>query len=555
MIKPDKKSIRIVITAVVPVLIAYLCRLEAIYKYAPLFMGLLRSFIYVGLFMLWGYSLRKRIIQTQARRYLMAIASLIVFWFLVRTVKYHFVSEAVLPTFVRYLWYLFYLPMLMIPLLAIFVSLSIGKPEDYRLPRRTVLYYIPVLAAILLVLTNDLHQFVFTFPETDPVWRSSNNGYGAGYFLVIAILIFCGLEMLWVLWRKCRLPGRKRRVYPPCIPIALLLLYMAFYYMQVEWLRIVCGDVTAMTCLLYMITLELCIRCGLIQANIHYEDLFASASRLSAQITDNQYRVCYSSRDAEVIPEEKMREAESAPVMLPGGKLLHNMPIRGGHALWTEDISELLSLREKLEETKEELKDRNDLLQYEYQREREHKIVEEQNRLYDMLQRKTQIQLDKIGRLVSMYQNSDSGEAKKQILPKIVVLGSFIKRRKDFVLSIDSTPTIPESKLTGALGESFRALALMNVGGAYLVHTGEEYLPGEVLTLAYDFFEDVVETLLDSLKSINVRVFPVQGKLRISILADGSGELKTLKEKYPKACILQEDGIELVLSLEGGGEE
>ena len=234
--------------------------------------------------------------------------------------------------------------------------------------------------------------------------------------------------------------------------------------------------------------------------------------------------------------------------------MMHNMPIHGGHAIWTEDISELLNLREKFEETKEELKDRNALLQYEYEREKEHKVVEEQNRLYDMLQSKTQTQLDKISRLVSMYQQADSADIRKRILPEIVVLGSFIKRRKDFVLSIDSTPTIPESKLTGALSESFRALDLMNIKGSYLVHTGKEYLSGDVLTLAYDFFEDAVEVSIDSLRSISVRVFPVNGRLRISIFADGDGVFETLAEKYPSAVILRdEDSVQLSLPLEGGG--
>ena len=277
------------------------------------------------------------------------------------------------------------------------------------------------------------------------------------------------------------------------------------------------------------------------------------SGRYPAQITDNDYSVRYASRDAQQLPVEQMRAAEKEPIMLSDGKRLHNMPIHGGHAIWTEDMSELLRLRNKLEDMQEELADRNGLLRLEYEREKEHKVVEEQNRLYDLLQQSTQTQIDKISRLVSQYQESEDPEEKKRLLSQIAVLGSFIKRRKDMILCIDSTPTLPESKLSGALGESYRSLALMGVQGRYLVDTGKEYQPGETLALAYDFFEDTAEAALDTLRSIDVRVTSVKGKARISIFADGDGDFSALLQKYPSASVFKDtDGTELLLSLEGG---
>ena len=52
--------------------------------------SLLRSFIYIGLMTWWGVSIRRRIVQTQARRYLMTIAALCVFWLSIQTVKFFF---------------------------------------------------------------------------------------------------------------------------------------------------------------------------------------------------------------------------------------------------------------------------------------------------------------------------------------------------------------------------------------------------------------------------------------------------------------------------------
>ena len=47
---------------------------------------ILRGSIYIVFFAAWGVSTRNRIIQPQVRRYLTAIAALMVFWLTVRTI-------------------------------------------------------------------------------------------------------------------------------------------------------------------------------------------------------------------------------------------------------------------------------------------------------------------------------------------------------------------------------------------------------------------------------------------------------------------------------------
>ena len=120
-----------------------------------LFLIILRASIYIGLFAAWGISVRNRIIQPQVRRYLTAVSALMVFWITVRTIRY---SLEECPWIMRHLWYLYYLPMLFIPLLAVFIALSLGKPESFRLPKWAALLNIPAAMLLLLVLTNDLHR-------------------------------------------------------------------------------------------------------------------------------------------------------------------------------------------------------------------------------------------------------------------------------------------------------------------------------------------------------------------------------------------------------------
>ena len=140
----------------------------------PLSALLLRSVIYIALLIAWGISLGARIIQTQVRRYLLMIVALMMLWLIFRTVKYIVIGDEAR----RLLWYLYYIPMLFIPLNALYVSMSLGQTEDYRLPLWTKLLYLPTAVLLMFVLTNDLHQCVFSFPSG--IMSESITAYCAG---------------------------------------------------------------------------------------------------------------------------------------------------------------------------------------------------------------------------------------------------------------------------------------------------------------------------------------------------------------------------------------
>ena len=100
MSKATKKSIWI--TAIALLLIGIAMWLRYISRSIDGTYGItqIRSGIYIILLSAWGLSVRKRIIQVQVRRYLLAISGLMIFWLVLRTVKYS-VSMTDLR---RYLW-------------------------------------------------------------------------------------------------------------------------------------------------------------------------------------------------------------------------------------------------------------------------------------------------------------------------------------------------------------------------------------------------------------------------------------------------------------------
>lgn len=208
---------------------------------------ILRAPIYIGLFAAWGISTRNRIIQPQVRRLLTSVSALMVFWMTVRTIRYS-LDECM--WLMRYLWYLYYLSMLFIPLLSVFISLSLGKPDNFRLSKWTKFLYIPTAALLLLVLTNDLHQLVFVFPADAVVWMNDYH-YAIGYFLTIGWMILCAVTVLVTMLIKCRIPHSRNILMLPFGPAILAMIYGVLYIFRVPWLRAIAGDVTVVSvCLL-----------------------------------------------------------------------------------------------------------------------------------------------------------------------------------------------------------------------------------------------------------------------------------------------------------------
>ena len=510
------------------VVLAYTFRLIGKGHFYPTLFSYLRSFIYIGLYTAWGLSVRRRIVQRQIRRYLTSISVLLILWFTFRTAKYFIFWQ---PDVIRYLWYLFYLPMLFVPMLALLIAMSLGKPDDYCLPRATAVLWLISGVLLLLVLTNDLHQLVFSFPRNAAVWSDRDHSYGIAYFPVIGWQVLCGVAALVAMLFKCRLKNGRHRLWP-VIPMAISLTYIALNYAGVPWLKALFGDVTAFQSFMYMLCFEACIACGFIHSNSRYADLFASSVGTSAQITDKEYNIRYAAMNTQPISKEDMIKAGKRPITADNGLTVHSMPVNGGYAVWTEDVSALREIKEESESLAEELVERNDLLRYEYKREAKRRKVEEQNRLYDLLQSATQRQIDRISALTKRYRQISKfdTDTAKTLLAEIAVLCSYIKRRKHLTLLTDRDYKVAVSELERAFSESLQTLKLLNVRSTLYIDSGLSMLSGKTAAAVFDFYEEVIETDLEALSSLQISLSNIDS-LRLSLNACCRSDLSTFADR------------------------
>ena len=509
--------------------------------------GIARSLIYIALYIGWGISVSKRIVQVQVRHYLIAVSCLMVSWFVIRSTRYFFTEDAVID---RQLWYWYYLPMLFIPLFSLFVAISLGKPANTKLSKTKLLsLYIPTGLCLIFVLTNDFHQLVFSFPEGE-VWTDNNASYVFIYFFVIGWEILCALAAFAIMLIKCRLSQRKK--YLPLLLLICSIGYALIYVSGVKWMMMIGGDITAAQCLLFIGILECCIQCGLIQTNTGYESLF-EAGGIGAQIVDTDYHTCYTSSNAPKLPADMMRSAERNAAKLDNNTLLKSSKIDGGHVLWQEDITDLTALLEKLEENRKTISESNDVEQENYKTKVKINTVREKNRLYDQLQAQTAHQIELLDHLLTQYEAESDPKICRSLLAKAAVIGAYIKRRGNLMFIGEKSDVTDTAELSACLDESFANLELMGVECAMDI-PGKNSIAIRDAIRVYDFFEAVTEEAMENLRFVWLKARSLEDTVIFYLQAESKTELSVLSE-IADTCTCEEGVWRFSLCIGKAGEQ
>ena len=541
-----KRKYGVVLLVAVLMICAVCARVAARYGYYAEGLSIVRALIYIGLLAAWGISVQTRIIQTQVRRYLLVIAGLMLLWLTLRTVKYntyHMTAE-------RFLWYGYYLPMLFIPVLAVLVALSLGKPENYRLPKWTHFLYLPSALLFLLVLTNDLHQLVFFFPTG--VLSTREYGYGIGYYVVLAWMVLCAAAALAIILAKCRIPQSRRYLWLPVVPFALALGYCAAYIKGVYWVWLLAGDLTVSMCLIITAIFESCIQCSLIQSNTHYAELFHT-STIGALITDRDFSVACAAENARSVDSQTLMAAAESPVVTADGIRISEAPIRWGHVFWEDDISPMLAVLKELDDTREELQSYGSILQAENAQKARRKKLEEQERLYRAMQEKAAAPAVRLSNLAKTLQGVQDADTARFLLWKMTVIGAYLKRRSNLIFLADRDGMVPVSEVALCLNESMDNLRLhVRRCASRLDFEGELRL--ETAAALYDFFEAAIELAMDDLSGAAANVTRKEDACVLSLMLQCGTDLTSLRAAYPDAFVENEDGVwYCTLSVREGG--
>ena len=509
----------LITTGIVLLLIAATCSLRTLTRSnSSAFPGwaaatMLWHLIPCGLLMAWCVSISKRILQNTVRRYLLTAGLLMLLWMVVRTVKWEFYLGQCRA--VRMCWYAFYIPIVLLPLMGVFVANYVGRPEGYEMPKKLNLLHIPAVVLIGLVFTNDLHQQVFCFPGGLAHFDEEYT-YRWGYFVIMTWVVLLVCYFIVSLLRKSRTPGRHWRKKLPLLVMACAAVFWALYCLKL----VPHSDMVLINCIIIVALLESCIHSGLIRSNTGYGDLLEN-STVAAQITDRDYQVCYASKRAGFLSVEQMRAAEDAPLQL-GQTRLSSAPIAGGHVLWLDDVSQIIQLMDQLRETGARLTQEGALLRAEIALREKQARIHEQSRLYDRINQEVSRQLTALDALLN--QAEDTPEAQRKKLAQICVISAYIKRRSNLLLLSETVQRPDARELEYCLRESTDNLRLC--GAACLADCRCQGTAAAAhLVAVYDLFEQILEPVMLDLTALLVQLQAEAGYLRLRLQLDSALEI------------------------------
>lgn len=440
------------------------------------------AFSYCVLVIIWGLSIRRRILDIKVRHRIMTSCVFMILLFLLRMCKFSFFPDLV--DIEEMVWYAYYIPMTAIPLFMFFAALRV---EPVKNPHRIDLIekvMVCIEAVIcIVVLTNGVHGMVFDI-QVHPDKEYTRNWF---YFLVLVWMIVLGLATFVMVFRKCSLSLARKRWYIPAIFIVVGMV-MLFWYL-------ICGGAPKIYghklfqmqeayCIPFLTTMEGIIQTGILAANTGYATLF-DYSGINACIYDKAGSPVLSSRNWK---EGKTDEDHR----------ICSEDVSGGHISWAEDIGTIRRLNTELEEVTEALENENELIRQENEVRAERVGYETRNRLYNRIATAVREQALKVNEL--LCKEAEDPEEEKKNLMHAAILSAYIKRMGNIMLLTDKSSSIDTEELYLALRESLDYLALKGCV-CDIEKSGNSQMPSALILLSYELFEAAIEDVWSRLNS------------------------------------------------------
>ena len=478
--------------------------------------------LFTAAILIWTIQMRRRRLASYIRTGLTAAAALMLFWMVLRTIKYEFIPDEY--EILRHIWYLYYVPMIYIPLLMFLSVLHIGKSDQQFISRGWNILYFVAFVLALSVLTNDIHQMAFCFPDGLSARSGEDYIHGPVYYMVVIWMILLFAAMFATVFSRCAVSSARKKIWVPMIPVAMGIVYTVLYVTDRKNVVANMMKLPEMGCFLFAAFMESLILIHLVPSNDNYRD-FWNAVSLGAGIMDLNGKICYASEHSIPVSREQVERAEHQDVFPESGSLvLRSSRISGGYCYWIKDISYINTLNSRLSELGNVLEEENAMLKAEQKLLQEQNRIRRQNALYDDISRKIRPQLDQISRILEESDREDGEFIRK--MKYACILNAYVKRYSNLLLIARQNAYIDSGELWLALSETLNYVKLYGVK-AYGICQGKASLPGDQLLIIYELFESILESAIPGSDVFLVNLDILEAVLSLRITIETPRELLT----------------------------
>ncbi len=503
--------------------------------------SLLAHVILLSLVIFWGVSIIHRIIRKDLRLHLLIIAIFILFFLVVRMIKYGLTRNDDILN--RYLWYSYYVSQCLIPPTLLLASLSIETKDGKPLKKTWFLIFIPAIILLSLIYTNDLHQLAFIFEYSE---NNFSYKHGIVFYLAIIWEILITIISIIIMIIKCQVSACRKKIWIPIFTFLGCVFISTICFL----VNISSFKIPELLCFSCILIIESCINIGLIPSNVNYEKYFYH-SMCSAFITDENLQVIYRSKSSLSLDKEQLKAAIISPIMVNKNTRFYGTKIHGGYTFRSEDLSLINEINIGLQETKQQIKEENDIIEAENEMKKQSAKIDEQKKLYAKVETYTKDEINKLNNLLLLKTINEEDFINKMRFA--CVLAAYIKRRSNLILLSKKDKLMDVDELALSINESISYLSLTNIE-CFLDFNLKGKINSDILGIIYDFFEMcvVIDPYLQA--SFLVHLFQKEKNIIIRIESDIEKNYlplitNKLIKKFSSNVSIQHDEITTYFSL------
>lgn len=445
--------------------------------------------------LIWSVTVSERIINQRVRHMLYGIIFFMEMYFVLQICKYRLFFNN------RTIWAYYYIPMLIIPILLFYLSLCLNRQEQQKLDKRWLLVAIPGALLVSMILTNNLHMWFMKIDgDGDEIRIAEASGLYYLYWVYVAIMFVATTVNLF---RKCQIAISPKRIWILALTyvmsVGIFLLHVIGLTPKINGVQL--WNIGELFAFCMICILEVCIKIGLIPANINYNKFFYRTD-IPAVIKDRKDEVVYASASA--IKFDNPSEAD----------YVQTEAISGGSVSYIVDLSTVNALNREIEDVTEQITVRNNYLMTQNSLREERASVDARNRVYDRIAGIVSGQITKIDEILN-----DKEKEYTERFKKIAVYNAYIKRRSNMELLSESEENFPVSEIVTAIAESIEYIKLNDIEVVFS-HFATGNVSTDVAILTYEFFEEIVEIILEEAKMMSVILTNKEGKLSLRIITN-----------------------------------
>ncbi len=451
---------------------------------------------YLVLISAWCISVRNRVVATRVRQLFTAVAALLLFHWFIKDIKYNAFDGDANSMARIYLWYLYYIPLIFIPLVSYFIADCIGvRSRESRVRKKKWMFGVAA-GLFLMVFTNNFHEFVFKF---EGGINEKKYTYGIGYYMVLIWAVVLFLLALYDIISKYMYTKKPYHLFLMLTPLLIILIYCI---LAVCGLRLALRNFITLPnifCLCIIWFWEICLQTGLIRSNYNYDRIFEKAS-VSAEITDERGRIYYRAGNVEGLSFQRSGE-DATGSLTSDGRIIRASHVKGGYVYWIDDVRDIIKIEDELREVREHLSEEHEILLAEKELKEEELSVLTKSRIYDMISQKVSPQLRRIESILDYLETNYD----KRLLAALCILTVYIKRVSNLLMLAESGEYLNIRELELSLKESCDYIELYGAKCERFFNASGK-LKSDKLIEMYDSFESIIEQNIEELHDVKIEL-------------------------------------------------